>query len=462
MKRKSIKITAALIIIALIFTGCGNKTAEINEADIPWDTYNASAEAFVTHMVDGDFAEAVSMFDRTMKRVVGEDALSEIWTEITARAGAYVSFAKTENLVVDGYYIAHVTSRHENSGVLLRVVFDKNGLIAGLFTWGYPVLDSIAGEGEITQREGFRDETVVVDAGTGFPLSGILSVPDDALGKLPAVVIVHGSGPNDMDLTIYSNKPYRDIAENLAANGVAVLRYNKRTYSYGDAFDGGSTVEQETIEDAIAAAAMLKADPRVDENRVFIIGHSLGGMLAPRINSEGGNFAGLILLAGSPRFLLDISRDQNIAFINATTQDLERDVALAELVETWDKQIDALLELPYEQAVNTYLEAGMSAYYIQDLYEHPTEMYVDEITVPFLIVQGTRDLQVSVESDYELYMELLSNRSNFTFKLYDGLNHLFMQGFEDTSILNVMEEYAVPGTVDSRVLSDITEWIKAN
>ena len=405
-----------------------------------------------------DFAAAVPMLDRTMARLMNEAALRDSWEQITARAGAFVSFHKTENATADGYYICNVTSQHEASGVLLRVVFDKNGLVAGFFIMDYPAIS----DDETTQHEGFVDEAVTIGAGTDFPLSGILSMPDNATGKVPAAVIVHGSGPNDMDLTMFSNKPYRDIAEHLAANGIAVLRYNKRTYTYGAQFDGGSTVSEETIEDAILAAEILKADPRIDENRVFIIGHSLGGMLAPRIHAVGGEFAGLILLAGSPRFLLDLSRDQNLAYINVAMEGAERENSLLQIEESWDEQIMALVSLPDDEAKQTTVDVGMSAYYIKDLYENPASKYLDGITVPMLIMQGTSDVQVFADVDFELYKELLATKSNVTFKLYEGLNHLFMPGVAGTNILNIMDEYAIKGNVDGGVLADIAEWINAN
>ena len=443
-----------LLLLALITAGCGNKSAPVDAADVQWDTYNESSEAFITALAADDFAAAVSMLNRTMARLMNEAALRDTWEQITARAGAFVSFHKTENATADGYYICNVTSQHESSGVLLRVVFDKNGLVAGFFIMDYPVI----ADDEPAQHEGFADEAVTIGAGTDFPLSGILSMPDNVTGKVPAAVIVHGSGPNDMNLTMFSNKPYRDIAEYLAANGIAVLRYNKRTYTYG-ALDGGSTVSEETIEDAILAAEILKADPRIDDNRVFIIGHSLGGMLAPRIHAEGGDFAGLILLAGSPRFLLDISRDQNVAYINAAMEGAEMEAALSQLEESWDEQIMALVNLPDDEAKQTPVDAGMSAYYIKDLYENPASKYLEGITVPMLIMQGTSDLQVLADTDFALYKELLAAKSNVTFKLYEGLNHLFMTGISGTSILNLMDEYAIEGNVDAGVLADIAEWV---
>ena len=147
------------------------------------------------------------------------------------------------------------------------------------------------------QHEGFTDYPIIIGEGTDFPLAGLLSMPNNAAGTVPAVVIVAGSGPHDMDASTVGS-PYRDIAEFLAANGIAVIRYDKRTFTHGERMvqelGGSMTVWEESVEDAILAAELLRADSRIDENRVYIIGHSLGGMLAPRIHVAGGDFAGLI------------------------------------------------------------------------------------------------------------------------------------------------------------------------
>ncbi|KLU58747.1 hypothetical protein CEB3_c47640 [Peptococcaceae bacterium CEB3] len=77
------------------------------------------------------------------------------------------------------------------------------------------------------------NEKIIVGGGMKYPLNGILSLPDNCCSKVPAVVLVHGSGPADMDESIGANKPFRDIAEALSAKGIAVLRYDKRTKIYG-------------------------------------------------------------------------------------------------------------------------------------------------------------------------------------------------------------------------------------
>lgn len=322
-------------------------------------------------------------------------------------------------------------------------------------------------DSDTDEDNGYTVSNVVIGYGTEYSLNGMLSMPDNAIetAKVPAVVLVHGSGPSDMDEKVYENKPFRDIAKYLAANGIAVIRYTKRTYRYGEKMleelGGSLTVYEETIEDAILAAEILKSDPRIDENKVFIIGHSLGGMLAPRIHAEGGDFAGIISLAGSPRTLFDIGYPQTMALIEAMEEGEEKEAQLASMAG-FDEQVEFILNLSDDEAKNTPVGAGgMSAYYYKDMSTHPIPEYVKDITVPFLILQGSADFQVYADIDYVAWQELLAGRENVTFKLYDGLNHFFMPSTGRT-MAEIAEEYKIAGHIDEHVLSDIADWIKAN
>ena len=313
----------------------------------------------------------------------------------------------------------------------------------------------------------YTSENIVVGKGTAWELPGILTLPDSTMprGGYPAVVIVHGSGPGDMDGTAFAYKSYLDIADFLSSNGIAVLRYNKRTLTHGakmlEQLGGSLTVYEETIEDAVLACALLKADSRINENKVFMIGHSLGSMLAPRIQNAGSQktprveFAGLILLAGSPRFFMDLSYDQNVDYIEKMMTGAEQAAALASLA-AWDEQMNIIVNLPDAVAKTVDIQGGMSAYYLKDLYWHPVTMYLDDIHVPFLILQGSADFQVSPVKDFEVYKQLLTGRDNVTFILYEGLNHMFI-----TSTTGYIDEYEIPGNVDIMVLQDIINWILA-
>jgi uncharacterized protein len=307
------------------------------------------------------------------------------------------------------------------------------------------------------------DEKVIIGKGTKYPLDGIVSLPENLSNKVPAVVLVHGSGSSDKDETIMANKPFRDISEYLVTCGIAVLRYDKRTYVYGKQMlkedFGKLTVEQEMIEDAILATDMLKNDARINADSVFILGHSEGGMLAPRIDAEGGYFAGIIIFAGSPRNLTDILLSQNEDSLTQLGKLIQK-IAVKQIAGI-KKKFEAIPSMTVEQAQKTKTIGKTYAWYFKEMNEHPTSGYLSVIKKPVLILQGEKDFQVTVEKDFNLYKQILADKPNVTFKLYPGLNHLFMKSKYET-VKDFRKEYKIPGKVDSKVLSDIAEWIFAN
>ena len=128
----------------------------------------------------------------------------------------------------------------------------------------------------------------------------MLVLPDKREKPVPAVVFVHGSGSSNMDEKVMKLTPFKDLAEGLASHGIASIRYDKRSFAHGMKLLRDKnivlTVKEETIEDAVLAADLLRKDSRIDSDNIFIVGHSMGAMLAPRIDAEGGNFKGLIMI----------------------------------------------------------------------------------------------------------------------------------------------------------------------
>ena len=318
----------------------------------------------------------------------------------------------------------------------------------------------------------FTNENVTVDAGTGYPLGGTLSIPDGAVAPCPCVVLVAGSGPNDRDETILGNKPFLDIANYLASNGIAVLRYDKRPHTYGakmiQEFGGDMSVVQEYIQDAVAAGNLVKADPRIDPDRVYILGHSEGGMLAPRIDAEGGNFAGIIIMAGSPRNMTDIIYDQLMAQAQLYEGTPNYDIAMAQMAQI-KQAFDSINGMTDDQAKATNMNdllgpalgGSVSAYYYKEMADHPAEGYILNTTKPFLLMQGLSDIQVSPTADFKLYQDIFAGRDNAVFKEYDGLTHLFIQATAYDVVGNP-NAYSIPGHVAPQVLEDIVSWVAAN
>ena len=299
-------------------------------------------------------------------------------------------------------------------------------------------------------------EEITVGKGSEWELGGLLTLPKNAKGKIPAVVLVHGSGPQDMDETVLNNKPFKDIAEYLASHGIAVLRYNKRTFIYPTKIVENFrdfTINEETIDDALLAANLLRNDSRIDSEKIFILGHSLGGMTAPRIDVEGGNFAGIIILAGSPRRFADIWHDQALDSIKTLSEN-DKIIGQAQIEEIMG-YFDSFANMTNEEAKD-YTLLGATGYYWKDLDSYPSNEYLINTNKPVLIMQGEKDFQVFADRDYTQYQTLLGGKANITFKLYPELNHLFM-----TSTTGTIDEYSISDHVNSVVLNDIVDWITA-
>lgn len=301
-------------------------------------------------------------------------------------------------------------------------------------------------------------ENIVVGEGTKYPLKGILTLPEDRQTQVPAVVFVHGSGSSNMDEKVGKLTPFKDLAEGLAQLGIASVRYDKRSFAHPFKIlrEKIITVKEETIEDAIRATELLKRDSRIDKDNIFIAGHSMGGMLAPRIDAEGGNYKGLILMAGSPRRLEEIMLDQNEAVMRSGKGLLQWFVKTQ--VAKISAMFEGMYELSDEEAKKKKVGNGTTLYYFKEMGEHQSSNYLVKLEKPILIMQGEKDFQATLENDFAAYKELLEDKKNVTFKVYENLNHLFVPSVYG-NIMKAMKEYKVEQHIGKNVIKDLADWI---
>ena len=305
-----------------------------------------------------------------------------------------------------------------------------------------------------------KTEKITVGANSAYPLNGLLTLPENTDAPVPAVVFVHGSGSSNMDEKVGKLTPFRDLAEGLAKHGIASVRYDKRSFAHAVKLLRDKsitlTVKEETIEDAVLATELLKQDPRIDPDRVFIVGHSMGGMLAPRIDAEGGDYRGLILMAGTPRKLEEVLIEQSEEAL-AQMSTLLRKLA-GKQIRKMTAMFDALYELTDEEAKEKKAGGGTTLYYFKEMGEHDVPSCLADTNKPMLIMQGEKDFQVKADKDFALYRELLAGRENVTFKLYEGLNHAFVPSV-GANIATAKKEFAVERHIGENVISDIANWI---
>ena len=299
-------------------------------------------------------------------------------------------------------------------------------------------------------------EKVTIGAGTEFPLKGMITFPDDISGPFPAVVMVHGSGPNDMDERVMKLTPFKDLAEGLCVHGIASLRYDKRTFTYAKKLSKTQpTAREETISDALSAIELLKSNHRIDPQRIYLLGHSLGAMLAPRIDAEGGNVAGIIMLAGSPYRLEDIVLRQLKQTQNSNSL-LKGFIGFEYRI--YSNKFSSLYEISDDEAKRRKFAGNISLFYFREMGRKTAADYLSESTKPVLFLQGGKDFQVLANDDFNRFRELFSDREKTYFKLYPELNHCFVQGIYD-DILKASKEYSIERHIVREVFKDIAEFV---
>ncbi|MBR3879342.1 MAG: alpha/beta fold hydrolase [Clostridia bacterium] len=302
-------------------------------------------------------------------------------------------------------------------------------------------------------------EKVIIGKDTKYPLKGMLTLPSGAERPVPAVVFVHGSGASNMDEKVGKLTPFKDLADGLAESGIASVRYDKRTFAHAFKLlrEKDITVKTETIEDAILATEMLKNDPRIDRENIFIIGHSMGAMLAPRIDDEGGNYKGLIMMAGSPRKLEEIMIDQMEDLVRSSKGLVQK--IMKKQHAKFSSMFEGMYQLSDDEAKRKKMGGGATLYYFKEMGEHDAAAYLRETEKPMLFMQGEKDFQATVERDFNAYKQLLSDRDNVEFRLYDNLNHAFVPSVHG-NIMLAKQEYGVEQHIGEGVISDIADWIK--
>jgi dienelactone hydrolase len=361
--------------------------------------------------------------------------------------GAAKGRGATQTSSVQNMHVVIVPLHYANGGLLARIAVNEEGKIASFLI--QPA--SAPAAAPPAANAGFSEHDFAVPSPKG-ELPGTLALPDGA-GPFAAVVLVHGSGPQDRDETIGPNRPFLDIARALAAQGIAVLRYEKRTKARPQDFTGDNyTVDDETTNDAVNAIAALASDPRIDAKRLFVFGHSQGAMLAPRIAQQSGKLHGVIMLAAPARSLLDILPEQNRFLMG-----LDGNISAEEQAYLDDLQRKiAAVRGTGEMAAADWLMNVPPHYWREAEKIHPLAD-AQALKLPMLLLQGGRDFQV-IDTDWQLWKKTFPDNARVTLKHYPSLNHLGIAGQGAPNL----QEYNTPGHVDTQLIDDVAAWIKAH
>ena len=416
---------------------------------------SASPTAIAIGMLDqldaGDYAGAEARFDAAMAAAVPSAKLQALWQSLPDQVGAPSGRGAPRVSVGNGLQVVEIPLHYEQGELLAQVAINTDGRIAGFFIKPAPPRQAAAPAADAS----YTEQSFQVGTGADT-LPGTLAMPKAAgpAGGFPAVVLVHGSGPQDRDETIGPNRPFLDIARGLAGRGIAVLRYDKRTLARPQDFSAGDyTVDDETTDDAVQAVVAVRAAAGIDPSRVYVMGHSQGAMLAPRIarkaTDAGAAVAGLVMLAAPARALLDILPEQNRYLLAA-----DGDINPAEQ-DFLDDLVAKIARVRSDAAMSSHeTPLGVPAAYWRHFDRIDPVADAVATRVPMLLLQGGRDFQV-IDTDWQLWHRALDGHAGATLRHYPVLNHLGIAGTGPGG----MAEYQQPGHVDAGLIADVAAWI---
>lgn len=384
-----------------------------------------------------------------MQQAMTKTQLSVLWYTLEMTYGKVQSTGQWEEQHVMGYDVAKCRVGFARADLDFSVTFSGDEVAGMFFT---PAPEAAPPQEPVTTTS-FQEKHLVLSC-DGYDMPALLTLPKQE-AKAPCVIIVHGSGPNDKDGTIGGNKPYAQLARMLAERGVASFRYDKRTFVYRDLPDSIAatlTVDYETTDDAVAAAAMLHAMANdIDTSRLFVLGHSQGGMMIPRIAQRTTVPHGYIMMAAPARRLLDLMVMQ-LDYLHEhglypdwpkAREDMERQIANLRL---WGQDaFDSTMPMPM----------GLPLSYLLDLEGYDQTREARAITKPLLVMNGEADYQVTMD-DFHAWEKALQGKDNVTWKSYEGLNHIFIPAGDPS----LPSDYAKQGTIPSEVADDIARFVK--
>lgn len=409
------------------------------------DTLEQRAREFLELADAGEFESAYELVSDGFAEQLSQNEISQFWAQEIAIYGDIEQFLSVEyrREREDGVVTVTVQADLTDRMVEFQYGFSNGEIVEWLATpiseWTQP---------DYVDPAALSESEITLSAPGDCELGATLSVPTSG-DSLPGVVLVHGSGDQDRDQTVGANKTFRELAQGLASQGIAVLRYDQRTVAC-DVDRTAATLDDIVTDDAVAAVDRLRSVEQVSE--VFVAGHSLGGRVAPRVAARADT-AGLVMLA-------PLAEPVHEAIVRQTRHRLTLDGGLSERDEQTLAETKTLaerlrtLDIGAEETLK--LGGGRGRPFWRTLQEYDHVGTAARLNVPTLLIQGGRDYLVTTEDDLPVWREAIGDEPQTEIVIFEELNHRFQPGEEPSR----PQEWEKPeNPVDKRVIDRIVEFL---
>lgn len=307
----------------------------------------------------------------------------------------------------------------------------------------------------------------------GIHLAGTLTLPKKN-GVFPVVILISGSGPQNRDEELLGHKPFLVLSDFLTKNGIAVLRFDDR----GTGKSTGYFQEATTFDfakDVEYAIEYLQKRKEINKNKIGLIGHSEGGIIAPIIASENENIDFIVLMAGSAlrgdkllllqKYKIEtqmginkqlVENNQQIfagAYEIILNQRIENELVSDTLSKYFTSKYGQAL--PDEQ--KTALINQLSSPWMLNFIRLDPVVYLSKVNCPVLAINGSMDLQVPSKENLEIIEDNFRKNKNTSVKVKElkNLNHLF----QECKTGSISEYGLIEQTISPIALKEILNWI---
>jgi dienelactone hydrolase len=441
-------VTAILIIIYFVGAHFLNKLVDKEKksssnmdtaVDLTGNEYENLSNVVAKGIIEQNYDSIYKKFSWDLKKQLPEETFKINCESMLNSTGNFKEVADiiiTEN---EDSVTSKIFIKYSQKGVCVNLFVDIYGKIDGI-TLDYCTVP--------TETEKYTEHYVSIGK---YSLHGLLTVPNN-IKNPPVVILVQDKGPLDMNSTVYLARPFLNLAHGLAKRGVAVLRFNKRYNQYSKLIYNEYSIHEEMLDDVESAIQLLKKDNRIDKNNIFILGHGLGGTMAPYI-AKNNDITGVVSLASSPRHLAQVMGDQKICDIgvsNKSDNDKLNDI------NSIHSDVNKIKKL---KNGGNELIFGLSKTFWYSFNKIYDSEEVKDLEVPMLFVQGSEDAEVYDDIDFAKWQDILEKKEQCTFIHYDDLNHYFIRTKDKNNSNN---SYKIKGNVDKKVIKDIAKWVKSN